>query len=71
MLTLYLGILPLFILWVIHIEMQIEKNLTKLLLLTLVAIAIHGASGVLRRRFGEVEEEIEGYEGEFQLLGLS
>jgi len=71
MLTLYLGILPLFILWVIHIEMQIEKNLTKLLLLTLVAIAIHGASGVLRRRSGEVEEEIEGYEGEFQLLGLS
>jgi hypothetical protein len=71
MLTLYVGVFPLFTLWVIHAEMQLERNLTKLLLPALVALGIHGALGMLRRRSDEVEEEMEGYEGEFQLLGLS
>ena len=71
MLTLYVGVFPLFTLWVIHAEMQLERNLTKLLLPVLVALGIHGALGMLRRRSHEVEEEMEGYEGEFQLLGLS
>lgn len=71
MLTIYVGVFPVFVLWVIHIEMQIERNPMKLLLPILVVIGIHAALGVLRRGSGQVEEEMEGYEGEFQLLGLS
>ena len=52
-------------------EMLIEKHPAKLLLPALVTIAIHAALTLLRRGPGEVEEELEGYEGEFQLLGLS
>ncbi len=71
MLTLYVGVFPPFIFWVIHMEMQMEKNLMKLLLLGLATAVIHAGLGVLRRGSEEIEEEMEGYEGEFQLLGLS
>jgi hypothetical protein len=71
MLTLYVGIFPLLILGVIQVEMQMEKNLMKMLLPTLVALGIHVALTLLRRGSDEVEEEMEGYDGEFQLLGLS
>jgi len=71
MLTLYIGVLAPFIFGMIHLEMMLEKNLAKLLLLGLTSIVIHVALGVLRRRSEEVEEEMEGYEGEFQVLGLS
>jgi hypothetical protein len=37
----------------------------------LITIAIHAALTILRNGPGEIEEEMEGYEGEFQLLGLS
>jgi hypothetical protein len=42
-----------------------------LLLPALMTIGIHTALTLLHRGPGEVEEEMEGYEGEFQLLGLS
>jgi hypothetical protein len=71
MLTLYVGVFPPFIFGVIRMEMLLEKELGKLLLLGFAAIAIHAALGVMRSRPEEVEEEMEGYEGEFQLLGLS
>ncbi|HMF54346.1 MAG TPA: hypothetical protein VK593_08345 [Edaphobacter sp.] len=71
MLTLYVGVFPPFIFWVIDMEMKMEKDLLKLLLLGCAATAIHGALAILRRGPEEVEEEMEGYEGEFQLLGLS
>jgi len=71
MLTLYLGVFPLFVSLTIVAEMLIEKHPAKLLLPVLVTIAIHAALTLLRRGPGEVEEEMEGYEGEFQLLGLS
>ena len=70
-LTLYIGVLAPFIFGMIHLEILLEKNLAKLLLLGLTSIVIHVALGVLRRRSEEVEEEMEGYEGEFQVLGLS
>ncbi len=70
MLTLYVGVFPLFILWAINVEMRMEKSLMKLLLPALLAIGIHTVQGVLHRRSEELEEEMEGYEGEFQLLGL-
>jgi hypothetical protein len=71
MLSLYLGVFPLFILWVVEMELRLEQHPGKLLLPALATIAIHTALTLLRRGPGEVEEEMEGYEGEFQLLGLS
>ena len=71
MLTLYIGVFPLFVMGMIHLEMSMEKNLAKLLLLGVTALVAHVALNVLRRGSEEVEEEMEGYEGEFQVLGLS
>lgn len=71
MLTLYVGVFPPFIFLVIYMETRMEKNLMKLLPLVLVIAAIHAALGILRRSSEEIEEEMEGYEGEFQLLGLA
>jgi len=71
MLTLYVGVLPPAIIGVILMEMAMEKNLMKLLLVVLPTALAHVAFGVLSNRSEEVEEEMEGYEGEFQLLGLS
>jgi hypothetical protein len=52
-------------------ESHLEKHLGKLLLLGLITLAIHVTMVLLRSGFAEIEEELEGYEGEFQLLGLS
>ena len=71
MLTLYFGVFPPFIFGVIYMETQIEKNLAKLLLLGALTAAIHTALVMARGTSVEVEEEMEGYEGEFQLLNLS
>jgi hypothetical protein len=71
MLSLYLGVFPMFVFCVVQAELKIEKHPAKLLLPVLITIAIHTALTLLRRGPGEVEEEMEGYEGEFQLLGLS
>jgi hypothetical protein len=70
-LTLYVGVLPPCIFGVIYMEMQMERNLGKLLLLAVVTAAIHAALQMLRKGYEEIEEEMEGYDGEFQLLGLS
>jgi len=70
-LTLYVGVLTPFIYGVIWVEMRMEKNLIKLLWLGLGAALLHAALSRLRNRTEEVEEEMEGYEGEVQLLGLS
>lgn len=70
MLTLYVGVLPPVILLMIDMEEQIEKKLMKLLLLGCAIAAIHVALGGLRRSSEVVEEGMEGYEGEFQVLGL-
>jgi hypothetical protein len=71
MLTLYVGVLPLFLLGVIRMELRMEESLMKLLLLGLAVAMIHVATRLMRRGPDEVEEEMEGYEGEFQLLGLA
>ncbi len=71
MLSLYLGVFPMFVFLVVQAELRLEKHPVKLLLLALVTAAIHAGLILLRSGPGEVEEELEGYEGEFQLLGLS
>ncbi len=71
MLTLYLGVLPVFIFGVIASEIWMEKSLGRLLLAGFAAMVGHVALGRWRRGPEEIEEEMEGYEGEIQLLGLS
>ncbi len=71
LLTLYFGILPVSLLWGIAFEVQMEKDLLKIVVPILVTAAIHAALAAVRRLPPEIEEEMEGYEGEFQLLGLS
>jgi hypothetical protein len=70
MLTLYVGVFPLFVYEVIEAEMRMEKHLAKLLIVAIAAVSIHAATAVGRRGTEEIEEEMQGYEGEFQLLGL-
>jgi hypothetical protein len=71
MLTLYLGVFPISIYEVVELELRIEKNLLKLLPIVLATLAIHWAISRKHNEPAEVEEAMEGYDDEFQLLGLS
>ncbi len=71
MLTLYVGVLPPAIVGIIFMEMTIERHLVKLLLAVLPTALLHVTFRTLHNGPEEIEEEMEGYEGEFQLLGLS
>jgi len=71
MLTLYVGILPPALLGFIRLEMHYERSPLDLLLLGVGVTALHLGLGRLQTGPEEVEEEMEGYEGEFQVLGLS
>jgi hypothetical protein len=71
MLTLYVGVFPPLILQIIDLEMRMEKTLSELLVVGFATVVIHVALRSMRRGSEEVEEEMEGYEGEFQVLGLS
>jgi hypothetical protein len=71
MLTLYIGVLPPSLFCMVHLEMQYERDLQKVLLLALGVAALHAGLARLQKGPDEVEEEMEGYEGEFQVLGLS
>ena len=65
------GAFPAFLLGVVALEIGIEKHPARLLLLLLATAVIHIVLVVLRSGPEEIAEEMEGYEGEFQLLGLS
>jgi glucose uptake protein GlcU len=71
MLTLYIGVFPMFVYAAVQAELAMEKRLSRVLLTMFITAAIHLAVAHLRKVTAEVEEEMEGYEGEFQLLGLS
>jgi hypothetical protein len=71
MLTLYIGVFPLLISAVTWLEVRLEKNLARLVIVVFATLAIHAALSKLRRHYEEDEEEMEGYDGEFLLLGLS
>lgn len=70
MLTLYVGVLPVFLVGMVRLEMWLEEHPFKLLLVGAAAVAIHLVPALMRRS-DEIDEEMEGYEGEFQLLGLA
>jgi hypothetical protein len=71
LLTLYIGVFPPFIVGVVHLEKLLEMSLFKLISLVAGVLLIHAGMHFLRSAPLEVEEEMEPYEGEFQLLGLS
>jgi hypothetical protein len=71
MLTLYLGLFPLFLLGVVSAEIYWEKHLLKLTLPIVAVAAFHALVKSLQNGPDEVPEEMEGYEEEFQILGLS
>ncbi len=70
MLTLYIGAFPPFIYGVINLEASLEKNLLRLIPLTVFIAGIHLLLERAHQDTAEVEEEMEGYEGEVQLLNL-
>ena len=71
MLTLYIGILPPALLGFMRLKIYYEKNPLHLLLFACGVTALHLGLARLQTGPEEVEEEMEGYEGEFQILGLS
>ncbi len=70
-LTLYLGLFPLFVFAVVSMELQWERDPFKLFSLVVGTTAVHLGVNRLRTGPDEVEEEMQGYEGEIQLLNLS
>ena len=71
LLTLYIGILPLFVLGTVRLEAWFEATPLRLLGLALTALGIHLLLRRNNQALPQPEEELEGYEGEFQILGLS
>jgi hypothetical protein len=70
MLTLYIGVYPQFVIGMSMLEMRLEQHLMRLVLVALVAAALHLIAVALRGLSSEVEDNAE-YDGEFQLLGLT
>ncbi len=71
LLTLYIGVFPPFIFGVVALETRLERNLLHLITLTLAATVLHFLLRLPDQWPEEIEEEYEGYEDEFQVLGLS
>ncbi len=70
-LTSYVGVFPLFIIGVIAAEMHLQRYPVELLFPAIGVAALHLVVKRLQTGPDEVPEEMEGYETEFQLLGLS
>ncbi len=71
MLTLHLGVLAPFVFLMILLELRIERSLPLLLLPIALVPLVHWAATHLRDRAVLIEEEREGGDGDFQLLGLA
>ena len=71
MLTLYLGVLPAFLFQMVRFEISLERSFVRLILVACGIVATHMVLLRMSRRPPESEEEMEGYEGEFQLLNLA
>ncbi len=71
MLTLYVGVFPMYVYGIINAEAHWEAHPWKLAMVILGTAAIHTGVKMLRSGPAENEAEMEGYEDEFQILGLS
>ncbi len=70
-LTLYVGVLTPFLFGVVAAELRLEAEPWLLVPVLAVGVFMHFGLMQLQRGPMESEEEMEGYEGEFQLLNLS
>jgi hypothetical protein len=70
-LTLYLGVLAPFVFAMIVIEQRMEKDLLLVVWPIALVPVVQSVLRSLRKRAVLIEEEREGADGEFQLLGLS
>lgn len=70
MLTLFIGVLPVFCFAMIHMEEWLEKNPVWLLWSFALVPTFHVTLSMLRRRSQPVLEDGDEIEGEFQLLNL-
>jgi len=71
LLTMYFGVFPLLMIYVVKLETQLAAHPLRLLWVVLLAVAARLMFVALRKLLGEAEEVAEGYDGEFVLLGLS
>jgi hypothetical protein len=71
MLTAYLAIFPLLLMQMGRLETYLEGHLWRLLWVPLAVAVVRAGFMGLRRILGDFEEEVEGYDGEYVLLGLS
>ena len=71
MLTLYIGVLPLFLEGMMHLEVRLEQRLVETALVAFGAAAAHLLLVRLREAPGNRGSFNDDIEGEFQLLGLS
>ncbi len=71
MLTLYVGVLGPFCFAMVWLAGWMERELWRLVWVGLGTAVVHRGLRWMARGPMEVEEEMEGYEGEFQLLNLS
>jgi hypothetical protein len=70
-LTAYIAIMPLLLMQIVSLEEHLESHLLQLFWIALAVFSVRAAFIALRRMFGDFEEEVEGYDGEYILLGLS
>jgi len=70
-LTMYVGVFPLLLTWMMDLSVRLEKSMGLLMWIALAVVAGHVVFVALRRWLGDFEEEVEGYDGEYVLLGLS
>ena len=69
LLTLYVAILPLFVMGTMLLEARLESRMTGLVMLAIGTTLVHAGTVRLRREPAVLEEELEGYDEDFQLLG--
>lgn len=69
-LTLYLGVLTPFLFGIVYGESRVEGELWLLVPIVTSTVLLHLAVRHLSHKPMEAEEEMEGYDGEFQLLNL-
>ncbi len=70
LLTLYLEVLTPFLFGIVYAEKRLERELWLLVPVVVTTMLLHLTVRHLTRQPMEAEEEMDGYDAEFQLLNL-
>jgi hypothetical protein len=71
LLTAYIAVFPLMLMEMVRLETHLESHLLQLFWIALAVFIVRAVLIALRRMLGDFEEEVEGYDGEYIVLGLS